>query len=408
MDPMALMQAAVDVDLDVADVPALREFLGHLTRIESWAAARRVRARRRLDELARAGVPVVADAVLATAGNSSCRDVAKVAGRDGAIELVPDIGDALAAGDVTAGHVDVLANGFRRLEPADRERLAALDGARLARLAQRQSPDEFAKTVTRAVADHQADGGIGLLAQQKRATKLRWWYDEITGMLQLRGEFDPESALKLTGRLRRMVEEMFHGNHPDTCPDDPSLRQDHLQALALIGLVENNTSDGAGGGADVVVVVDQQTLRTGIHPQTILDWGDPDAVLPVETLRRMACLANIIPVVLNGAGVALDEGRGKRLATKEQRRAMRAMYPSCRIPGCRVPFEQCHIHHIRYWEEHLGPSDLDNMIPLCSKHHHAAHEGGWHLQLHPHSYALTITRPDGSIETTGPPRARAG
>jgi len=51
---------------------------------------------------------------------------------------------------------------------------------------------------------------------------------------------------------------------------------------------------------------------------------------------------------------------------------------------------------------------MNNMVPLCSKHHHAAHEGGWQLTPHPHTFTLTITRPDGSIETTGPPRARGG
>jgi len=403
------MERAVEVDLDAADVSVVRGLLGDLTRIESWSAARRVAARRRLEELARRGVPVVADAELATAGNSSSRDVARVAGRDGALGLVPAMGDALAAGDVTAGHVDALANGFRQLEPADRERLAREEGARLARLAQRESPDEFAKTVKRTVAEHQSDGGIGQLDRQRRATRLRWWYDQITGMLQLRGEFDPESAIKLTGRLRRLVEELFHDVHPDTCPDDPSLRQDHLQALALISLVENHTAgEGSGNGrADVIVVVDEQTLRYGVHTNTILDWGDPDTALPVETLRKMACLADIIPVVLNGAGVAIDVGRDARLATRAQRRALRAMYPSCRIPGCRVPFEQCTVHHIRYWE-HGGTTDMANMVPLCSKHHHTVHEGGWQLALDPHTYELTITRPDGTIQTTGPPRARAG
>ena len=83
------------------------------------------------------------------------------------------------------------------------------------------------------------------------------------------------------------------------------------------------------------------------------------------------------------------------------------MYPSCGVPGCRVPFERCDIHHIRYWE-HGGPSDEANFLPLCSKHHHAAHEGGWHLALHPTTRVLTITYPDGTVEAHAPPRARPG
>ena len=51
---------------------------------------------------------------------------------------------------------------------------------------------------------------------------------------------------------------------------------------------------------------------------------------------------------------------------------------------------------------------MDNMVPLCMKHHHAVHDGGWHLHLNPRNRTLTITYPDGSIQTTGPPHARAG
>ena len=132
-----------------------------------------------------------------------------------------------------------------------------------------------------------------------------------------------------------------------------------------------------------------------------------DTVLPVETLRRMACCANIIPAVLATDGVLRDLGRGARLASREQRRALRAMYPTCGVPGCRVGFEQCVIHHIRYWDNH-GRTDMNNLIPLCTRHHHTAHEGGWQLTLHPTTRELTITYPDGNIQTTGPPRARAG
>jgi hypothetical protein len=86
---------------------------------------------------------------------------------------------------------------------------------------------------------------------------------------------------------------------------------------------------------------------------------------------------------------------------------MRAMYPTCNIPGCGVPFEQCVLHHIRSWRNN-GRTDLDNLIPLCTTHHQAAHEGGSHLALHPVNRQLTITDPDGSIQTSGPPHARTG
>jgi len=115
----------------------------------------------------------------------------------------------------------------------------------------------------------------------------------------------------------------------------------------------------------------------------------------------MACMAAIIPVVLNGDGVCLDAGKGARFANREQRRALRAMYKTCGIPGCTVASRHCQPHHV-IWVSRLGDTDLDNLIPLCSKHHHAVHEGGWNLILHPNR-SLTITYPNGRVQTSGPP-----
>ncbi len=409
-EAIELLRRSLELDLGGAEIGDVRSMLNDLARVQARIDARRVEARRRLDDLSRNGTPIVPDQEFARASNTTARDANTNSDRDATLTLVPAFEDALRDGDTTGAHVDGLARGLRRLEPADRTRFVADEGARLARLAKRQTPDQFAKTVREAVSLAQADGGIGEFERQRRATYLRTWVDQISGMTHLRGELDPESALKLTGRLRNLVEQLFHDKLPDTCPEDPTLKQDHLRALALVALVDQTTStsgqDGPGR-VDVIVVADEHSLRHGLHQHSLIDTGNPDSILPVETLRRMACYANIIPMVMNSDGVVTDMGRTTRLATRAQRRRLRAMYSSCGVPGCRVAFEQCVIHHIRYWENG-GDSDLENMIPLCSKHHHSAHEGGWHLALNPRNRALTITYPDGSIQTTGPPHARAG
>ncbi len=123
--------------------------------------------------------------------------------------------------------------------------------------------------------------------------------------------------------------------------------------------------------------------------------------LPVSTVRQLACEAEIIPIVLNGQGRAMDVGRAARLATPAQRHALRAMHATCMYPTCSVPFDDCRIHHIIPWE-HGGMSDLDNLGPLCesAKHHHLVHEGGWNLTMTPERIA-TWTRPDGTTFHTG-------
>jgi predicted restriction endonuclease len=63
------------------------------------------------------------------------------------------------------------------------------------------------------------------------------------------------------------------------------------------------------------------------------------------------------------------------------------------------------MHHVKYFE-HGGPTDIDNLLPLCSKHHHCAHEGGWRIQLSSNR-TLTINLPDGTTMCHGPPKALA-
>ena len=94
-------------------------------------------------------------------------------------------------------------------------------------------------------------------------------------------------------------------------------------------------------------------------------------------------------------GEVLDSGRARRTVNRKQRRALRAMHRTCGHPGCTVPFESCRIHHVRWWTRDHGPSDLDNLLPLCEAHHHLVHEGGWTLTMTPDRVA-TWTRPDGT------------
>ena len=109
-------------------------------------------------------------------------------------------------------------------------------------------------------------------------------------------------------------------------------------------------------------------------------------------------------VVLYAPG-ELNLGRTTRLANRAQRRALRATYATCAIPGCSVRFDHCNIHHVHWWE-HGGLTDLANLVPVCSKHHHRIHEGGWDIHLATNR-TLTITQPGGSTMTTGPPKRRA-
>ena len=270
------------------------------------------------------------------------------------------------------------------------------------------SPEEFRRLVRRRVRQLLADDGVARLEQQRRDVSFRSWVERDSGMIRFTGALDPETGTRFLNRIRFKVEELFHDQQPDTCPSDPQLRQAHLAGLALVALTE--AKHGHPGVSEVIVVIDANTIDantidTGPDPGTIAQH-QYDVELPVASIRRMLCNGVVTPVTVRD-GVVLDVGRTRRLATRAQRRALRVMHPTCAIPGCTGPFDACQPHHITWWR-HGGATDLDNLVPLCSRDHHRVHDHGWQIELEPGTRRVTVTLPDGTTRSNAPPTTRAG
>jgi hypothetical protein len=420
-------------ELGPLNVRELRVELGDAKRLRAILDGRVVDIVRRIEESTREvgtherGIPEVE---LVTHGGMTRREATDVLKRVLVIEEAPVVGDALAAGDLSAGHVDAISRAMKIAGDAKDAFLELVPG--LVEVAGVMSVPEFTVEVTKAAKGVVTDGGLSTFEDQRRSTYLKIWND-ATGMVNVRGMFDPEIGSILQSRVNSQVETMFHSGDRDV----PVVHHTHVdandfrRAHALVALVADHDDcsrpGGRGGAArgdsvgrdgmradrsasrtatsrsatsrtagscrsDVVVHVDLETLTNGLSVSSThrTSFG---ADLPVETIRRIACDANIIPLVLNGAGMPLDIGRSQRLASAAQRRALEATHDTCAFEGCAVAFHACQIHHIEYWERG-GPTDLDNMIPLCSRHHHAAHEGGWTLTLKPGSRQLDARPPN--------------
>lgn len=340
------------------------------------------------------------DALFAQHGRRRDTDAGRARART--ISEIPQLDDALANGEISPAHIDVVAQTLRRMESDDRAVLVR-EGRWIVLIAKQSTPDELERTLRRRVREITAARATERFERQRRAATLRHWIDKDSGMLCFRGELDPEHGAAFVQQLEAAMDRLFADAVPDTCPTDER-RWGHLRALALIDLISRSAGQGGRAVPEMIIVVDHDTIRDGVHEHShITVTADVD--LPVDTLRRLACEADLIPAVLDSRGVALDVGRARRLATVHQRRALRVMYDTCAIPGCGAVFDHCRIHHIDWWE-HDGLTDLANLLPLCSRHHHAAHEGGWRLTLDA-DRRLTITTPDGHTRVHPPPLARS-
>ena len=323
-------------------------------------------------------------------GGLSSREAASAMARARTVDVVPALGEVLAAGSTTAGHVDAMARGLK-IVGDDRE-LFLQHSSHLVEASTRLPVGDFAALVRDTARAVVSDGGLATFERQRRSTYLKTWLDS-EGMTQVRGSFDPVSGAAICGVISREVERMFHAGDTDS-PVMPWIEpNENRAARALVNVLcrpETGSTMSSGPRAEVIVHIDLARLSgaatTGVSSTHL------GSDIPVETVRRLACGADIIPVVLDGASVPIDVGRAKRLATAHQRRALEAVHHTCAVPDCGRPYHQCQIHHIRYWEDG-GPSDLDNMVPLCSRHHHDVHEGGWNLTLDLGTRRVSFTPP---------------
>jgi hypothetical protein len=111
-------------------------------------------------------------------------------------------------------------------------------------------------------------------------------------------------------------------------------------------------------------------------------WSDYDGIQSVAMARMLACDGVLIPQVLGADSVVLDQGRGVRLFTAEQRRALTTRDKGCAFLGCDIPPAWCEAHHIIWWSQG-GVTDISNGVLLCRRHHVLIHQGHWRVEQDP-------------------------
>ena len=386
-----MMGTLLDADPSACDRDQLAVLVRLIGRARAWLDALEIGVAARAEQLAAGGACEPAATLLAGEGRRSTRSAETAARRASVCSRLPAVAGALAEGRICGEQVDAVADLARTLTESGQAELWDLDET-LAKTAAVSTVDGFTRECRDLGRILSRDEGVSRHAHLRQQRQVRRWVDRQTGMHKTLLALDPEADAKVWTAINAAVAKARSDRQ------DPDLSWDHLQADTVVDLVTGaRTTDRRT--PEISVLIDLETLRHGVHDDTVSETSD-GTPLPPDVVRRMACDADLVPVVLSGDSQALDVGTSRRLATRTQRHALRTMYSTCGFPGCPVTFDACRIHHVTPWE-HGGPTNLANLIPLCERdHHHLVHEGHWQLTLHP-DRTVSIHRPDGTLHFQG-------
>ncbi|MER6669439.1 DUF222 domain-containing protein [Amycolatopsis japonica] len=199
------------------------------------------------------------------------------------------------------------------------------------------------------------------------------------GFWKLSGLLDPETGARTAAALdayaaKRPVDEFGQADHRTL----PQRRGDAWAELLDLAIACPDQPGTSGYRTLVHVTVGLDALKTGLGTACLDFVGR----ITAREARLAACDCLMIPAVLGAAGEPLDVGRMKRFVTPGQRRALNIRDGGCAFPGCHRAPKHCHAHHIRHWADG-GPTDLRNLVLLCSFHHRLIHHGDWQVRMAP-------------------------
>ena len=432
--------------LDAAAAGALAVVEG----ADEWDARTRqaalVRVQRHLDAMAALNLKLIAAEQRAgTWALRGDRDLAGFAGRVSrqgrgaglsavgqavALAAMPAVADALVDGPVTATHVAQIARATQA-SAALAAQLATPQGqARVVEMAGRLDGGDFGKALRQMSAaldpvarqrehDEQRAGRSLAITRTPGGTLVRVRLDNVAGHAFAKAidAHDPRPAegdersreQRRADALMAMVHRVLSDKGTSagsTAPVQALVTMSERTWAALRGTRPgvagvrggrpdvNRASCADGDGGDVGEAGSGSVPGSARDVMDRLRGVDPvvDEVgqaWPASEVARALCDCALTRAVVGAPGLELNLGRTERLF---RRRHWLALYASgvrtCAVEGCGMPLAFTELHHMRWWLEQGGRTDLLNCAPECSFHHHEIHRLG----------IVVTRRPDGSYE----------
>ena len=291
----------------------------------------------------------------------------------------PRTADALAAGEISGAHADVITRYLGRIPPASSIEAFSVCEAFLVEAARHEDPATLRRSGELMLARLDPDGVEPRDEEQDRQRSFGIGRrGDPNGVY---GSFTDENKAVWQAILDSLAAPQ---PGPDGEADPRTATQRHHDAMLEAGLRllrSGELPDCGGVPVSVVVRVDADNLATTTRGQAggIAQTAHGD-VVSVHRFLSLADQADVTTVVLTASGEILDYGRTRRCASPGQRRALAARDGGCCFPGCTRPAAWTEAHHIRAWIRG-GTTSLDNLCLLCPFHHRTFEAADWTVEM---------------------------
>ena len=305
--------------------------------------------------------------------------------------LLPNTLAALAAGDLTAAHAAVIADGVTGA-PAGAVALVEPEAVATAVHGDVRATGHLMRAFQHALDPDAADqaavrrydrAGLTLSPTLGGSSVISGSADETTAAViaaaidaagpPVRGDTRTSARRRLDALAdicRRWLDQPgTSSNTTGAAEGSPVTRTGQHRAQLIVtldqaGLVEARPTMSAGGG-------------TAGSPGGTLTWAGP---ITAATARRLGCDSLATFVALGPDGTIVEAGSPRRFFTAAQRRVMVARDGDrCCAPFCDRPVAWSDGHHL-IAHEAGGPTTVANGALPCEAHHVMLHEGHWRLE----------------------------
>ncbi|MCT1353940.1 HNH endonuclease signature motif containing protein [Gordonia sp. p3-SID1431] len=301
----------------------------------------------------------------------------------------PTLAEAFAKGAVGTGHVQAAIDVLDQIPHAVEHDVKVAAERQMAEIAEAHTPAEITQLGARLLAHLDPDGTLSDDTDQKRRRGLWIGRQRADGTAKISGTLTPELHARLTMMFAVWGKPGLNNPDDPASPSGPAgtadpealtaaadrdgrtlaqTNHDALDAALAAGFADGTLGTSHRGlPVQLIVKADLSDLIRGAGLATTATG----TLLPIRDLIAMA--GDVQPwlaIFKDATTVPLHFGRGKRLATREQRLVSFARPDGevCSAPGCDQPATHVELHHAeRDWAKG-GLTDIDDLAPACPRH----------------------------------------